>query len=109
MKNITTLKTRGQESLDRLVEAGRQQPPEVQTWGVTAAGAVVGGLVIAASAQGILALVATLAAPPVALTVGALGGGALAWSYMQRRQEGEAASPTPETSMESNAPEAANT
>jgi len=97
MQNVTTLKTRGQETLNRLVEAGKQQPPEVQTWGVTAAGAVVGGLVLAAGAQGLLAIVAMLAAPPVALTIGVLGGGAAAWSFMQHR------SPQGETDPEATA------
>ncbi|MCX6044241.1 MAG: hypothetical protein NT075_03960 [Chloroflexi bacterium] len=85
MQNVTALKTRGQDTLSRLVEVGKQQPAEVQTWGAAAAGAVVGGLVVAASAQAVLAIVTMLAAPPVALTIGALGGGAVAWSFMQNR------------------------
>ncbi len=95
MKSVTTFKTRGQETLDRLAEAGKQQPAQVQTFSATAAGAVIGGIILAAGAQGVLAVVALLAAPPVALTIGALGGGAVAWSYMQRhRQEDATNSPT---------------
>lgn len=83
MKNLTSLKTKGQESFNRLIDVGRQQPENVRLWSVTAVAAVVGGLAVAATAKGVLAIVGTLAAPPVALTVGALAGGALGWSFMQ--------------------------
>ena len=83
MQNLATLKAQSQESLSRLTATVKQQPPEVQLWGVVAAAAVVGGVVIAVGAKGVLAVVGTLAAPPVALTVGALGGGFLGWSFMQ--------------------------
>lgn len=86
MKNITDLKTVGQSSLTRLVDLGKQQPEHVQTWGMTAAAATVGALALAATAQGLLAILATLAAPPVALTVGAIGGGLAGWSYIQSQK-----------------------
>ena len=41
---------------------------------------------LTAAASGILAVVATLAAPPIALTIGAVGGGLLGWNYMHSRQ-----------------------
>lgn len=83
MQSLTTLKSKGQESFNRLLETGRQQPPEVQLWGIVAASAIVGGIAVAATAKGLLAILGTLASPPVALTIGALGGGALGWSFMQ--------------------------
>lgn len=83
MNALTTVKTRTQESWNHLVETAQQQPTEVQKWGVVAASAIVGGVAVAAGAKGVLAIVSLLAAPPVAITVGALGGGALGWSYMQ--------------------------
>lgn len=56
----------------------------MRTWGLTAGAAVVGALTISAVAKGILAVVATLANPPVALTTGALAGGVLGWTFMQK-------------------------
>lgn len=85
MQSLTTLKAKSQESLSRLADTVKQQPPEVQLWGAVAAAAVVGGVVVAAGAKGVLAVVGTLAVPPVALTVGALGGGFLGWSFMQKQ------------------------
>ena len=87
MQNLETIKTRSQESLSSLVERGKQQPENVQTWGVTAATGVAGALAVAAVAKGVLTVVGMLANPPVALTVGALGGGALGWSFMQKQGE----------------------
>src|SRR2546421_706323 len=84
MKNLEAIKTAGQERIHHLVDLGKQQPSEVQTWGVTAIAAVAGGLILVAGAQVLLALVATLASPPVSITVGAIGGGALGWRGMQR-------------------------
>ncbi|MEZ4735971.1 MAG: hypothetical protein R3E79_53455 [Caldilineaceae bacterium] len=93
MQNLTTLKVKSQESLNRLVERAQQQPPEVQLWGVVAVSAVAGGIVVAAGAKGLLAVVGTLAVPPVALTVGALGGGILGWSFMQNQTAATAEQP----------------
>lgn len=84
MKNLETLKTRGQESLAHLVDLGKQQPEQVQYWGVTVVAALGGALALAAVAKGVLGIVGTLANPPVALTIGALGGGVFGWSFMQQ-------------------------
>ena len=84
---MQTIKTRSQESLSHLVDLGKQQPEHVQHWGVTAAAALAGALALTAVAKGVLGVVGTLAYPPVALTVGALGGGIFGWSFMQKRAE----------------------
>ena len=86
MKNLEAIRTAGQENLNRLVDLGKEQPPEVKTWGVTAGAALAGGLVMTAGAQGLLAIFATLASLPVSLTVGAIGGGVLGWLYMERQK-----------------------
>lgn len=85
MQSLATLKAKSQESLSHITATVNQQPPEVQLWGTVAAAAIVGSVVVAAGAKGILAVVGTLAAPPVALTVGALGGGFLGWNFMQNQ------------------------
>lgn len=97
MQTLTTLKGKGQESLTHLVELGKQQPEQVRTWGMTAVAAVAGSLVLAATAQGLLAVVATLAAPPVALTIGAIGGGLAGWSFLQSKKNADA--PPPPTDL----------
>ena len=86
MQTLETLKTRSQAGVTSLVEKAKEQPAEVKTWGVTAGGAVVGAITVSAIASGILAVLATLAAPPVALTGGAVGGGLVGWNYMRSRQ-----------------------
>lgn len=86
MQTLETVKVRGQASLANLVEKAKEQPDNVKTWGATAGGAVVGAVALTAVASGVLAVLATLAAPPVALTVGAIGGGLLGWNYMRARQ-----------------------
>lgn len=93
MQSLTTIKTKSQESLTHLTATIQQQPPEVQLWGVVGAAAVVGGVVVAAGAKGILAIVATLASPPIALTIGALGGGAIGWAFMQNQTASATAQP----------------
>jgi len=85
MKNLETIKTKSQAGMTHLVELGQQSSPEMKTWGVTAATAAAGGIALAVTAKGVLAIVGILAAPPVALTVGALGGGVLGWRYLQRQ------------------------
>jgi len=87
MQTLETVKARSQASLNTLMEKSKAQPDEVKTWGVTAGGALVGALALTAAANGILAILAALATPPVALTVGAVGGGILGWNYMRGRQE----------------------
>lgn len=103
MQTLTNMKTKGQEGLNRLVETGKQQSPQTKLWGVTIASAVAGGVAVAALASGVLTVLSVLASPPVALTVGALGGGALGWSFMkggdtasQESSDAEAAPSTPD-------------
>lgn len=85
MQNLESLKNKTQESISSLIERGKAQPEEVKTWGVTAAAGLGGAMAVVAVAKGVAAVVATLANPPVAFTVGALGGGALGWSWMQKQ------------------------
>lgn len=87
MQTLETVKTKGQESINNLLEKGKEQPDEVKTWGVTAGAAIVGGLAVAAVARGVLAILGTLASPPVALTVGAIGGGVLGWNYIRNQAQ----------------------
>lgn len=87
MQTLETLKSRGQENFSNLLERGKEQPETVKTWGVTAAAGVGGAVAVAALAKGVVAIAATLASPPVALTVGAVGGGALGWTWIQKQLE----------------------
>lgn len=87
MQNLETIKAKSQESMSNLIERGKQQPEEVKTWGITAAAGVAGALAVTAVAKGVLAVAATIANPPVALAVGAVGGGVLGWSFMQKQAE----------------------
>ena len=104
MQSLNTIKDKSQASWNRLVEVGQQQPEERKVWGVTIAAAVVGGLALAAVSKGVLAVVGTLAAPPVALTVGALAGGAVGWSLMQTQPtEAAADSAAPALAQEATA------
>lgn len=90
MQNLETLKNKGQESFSSLLERGKGQPEEVKQWGITAAAGIGGALAVAALSKGVLAIVATLASPPVALTVGAVGGGALGWNWIQKQNKAAA-------------------
>jgi len=96
MQTLETLKIKSQENLNRLVELGKEQPSEVKTWGVTAGAAVAGGLALTATAQGLLAVFATLASLPVSLTVGAIGGGVLGWLYIDQKKTANKATATAE-------------
>ena len=87
MQSLTTIKDKSQQIWNRLLEASKEQPEERKVWGITIAAAVVGGVTLAAVSKGVLAVVGTLAATPVALTVGALAGGAVGWSLMQNHAE----------------------
>lgn len=87
MQSLTTIKDKSQQIWNRLLEASKEQPEERKVWGITIAAAVVGGVTLAAVSKGVLAVVGTLAATPVALTVGALAGGAVGWSLMQNQAE----------------------
>jgi uncharacterized protein YcfJ len=102
MQSLNTIKDKSQQSWNRLIETGKQQPEERKLWGVTIAAAVAGGVALAAVSKGVLAVVGTLAATPVALTVGALAGGAVGWSLMQNQPEAAVApvvAPTAEAAM----------
>lgn len=94
MQTLETVKTRSQTTFNNLLQKGKEQPEEVKTWGITAGGAVVGAIVVTAAAKGVLSVLATLAAPPVALTVGALGGGALGWNYLHNQRSAKPPEPT---------------
>ena len=107
MQTLETMKSKSQERFNHLVDLGKEQPPAVKTWGVTAGAAVAGGLVMAAGAQGLLAIFATLAALPVALTVGAIGGGLLGWRYMEQQKAANKATAVAETPFSAPAPAAA--
>lgn len=89
MQTVETIKQRSQKTVNNLLEMGKDQPEEVKTWGATAGGAVVGAVTLAAVAKGVVAILSTLTAPPVALTVGALGGGLLGWNLMKEQTAGE--------------------
>jgi predicted flap endonuclease-1-like 5' DNA nuclease len=86
MQAVETVKTRSQEGFANLVAKVQTQPDAVKTWSVTAGSALVGALTLATTANGVLAILASLAAPPVALAVGAVGGGLLGWSYIHNQQ-----------------------
>lgn len=86
MQAVETFKNKSQAKLMNLLAKGQAQSHTVQTCGITAGSAVVGALTMVAGAQGILALFTFLAAPPVALTVGMLGGGVVGWRYMHGYQ-----------------------
>lgn len=87
MQNLKSLQKRSQESLNHLVDLGKQQPESVQQWGVTVVAALTGALAVTAVAKGVLGVVGALAYPPVALTAGALGGGLFGWSFMQKNTQ----------------------
>ncbi|MCB0071146.1 MAG: DUF4332 domain-containing protein [Caldilineaceae bacterium] len=88
MQTVESIKTAGQERLSSLVEKGKEQPEDVKTWGVTIGAAALGAVTVTAVAKGVVAVLSTIASPPVALTIGALGGGALGWSYMHNYPTG---------------------
>ncbi len=85
MQTLETIKTKSQETLNNLLEKGKERPEEVKAWGITAGGAVVGALTVTAAAKGVVAIFAAIAAPPIALTLGAVGGGVLGWNFMQKQ------------------------
>ncbi len=102
MQSLTTIKDKSQQIWNRLLEASKEQPEERKVWGITIAAAVVGGVTVAAASKGVVAVIGTLAATPVALTVGALAGGAVGWSLMQNQPEAALApvvAPTAEAAM----------
>lgn len=66
---------------------GKNPPAGVNAWSATAGGALTGAVAVTA-AKGAFALIATLSTP-AALTLGAVGGGALGWAYVRKRREEE--------------------
>ena len=86
MQTLQTMKSQSQEGINRLVELAKQQPEQVRTWGVAVVAALTGAVALTAVSKGVLGVVATLANPPVALSIGALAGGVLGWSFMQKPQ-----------------------
>ena len=93
MQTLETIKSRSQETWNTLLEKGKEQPDDVKRWGVTAGGAIVGAVIVPAVAKGVVAILATLTAPPIALTVGAVGGGVLGWNWMQESTAASANAP----------------
>ncbi len=95
MQTLETIKTKSQATMNNLLEKGKEQPEEMKTWGITAGSAVVGAVAVTAAAKGVVALFTAIASPPLALALGAVGGGALSWNFMQRRHtEGATEPPT---------------
>lgn len=88
MQTLESLKSQGQATFEKLMGTVNEQPDEVKVWGVTAGSAVVGAVAVNAAARGIVAILATLASTPVALTVGAAAGGYLGWTYIRNWQAG---------------------
>ncbi|MEZ4678348.1 MAG: helix-hairpin-helix domain-containing protein [Caldilineaceae bacterium] len=86
MQTLNTLKAKGQASFSHLRDTAKEQPDEMKVWGVTAGSAVVGAVAVNAAARGVVAILAALAAPPVAVIIGAIGGGYLGWNYVRNRQ-----------------------
>lgn len=86
MAAVETNKQNGLTNVITVLERVSVQPVAVKTWGVTAGSALIGATAMAVSAQGVLALATLLAMPPLAVTVGALGGGLLGWRYMRNQQ-----------------------
>jgi hypothetical protein len=111
MQTLENIKTTSQERFNSLRQKGKEQPDDVKVWGVTAGGAVVGALAVTAVAKGVVAVLSTLAAPPVALTVGAVGGGLLGWNYIHKRpaegQPATAPDDAPDAESAAATPEAA--
>ncbi len=90
MQKLNTFKEKGQQEWNRLRDAGKQRPTSLMLWSGTAASAVAGSITLAVAAKGVIAIVSTLAFPPVALTVGAVAGGALGWNYLHGNQNSDA-------------------
>ncbi|MCB0063355.1 MAG: DUF4332 domain-containing protein [Caldilineaceae bacterium] len=81
-----TVKLSGQERIATIVDRAKAQPNDLKTWGVTMGGAVAGAVAVSATAHIVLTVFSALAALPVALTVGAMGGSFWGWNYVRNRQ-----------------------
>ena len=86
MQTLETLKTKGKARFASVMDVAKDQPSDLKHWGVAAGSAVVGAVAVNAAARGMVAILAVMASPPIALTLGAVGGGYLGWSYLQKRQ-----------------------
>ena len=86
MQTIKTWTAKGQESLTHLVDLGKQQAEQMPSWAVISSAAVVGGVAMAAVAKSALSVAGVLTFAPTSVTIGALGGGLLGWSYIQRQK-----------------------
>lgn len=102
MQTLETLKSKGQTSFTNLVDSAKERPDDVKLWGVTAGSAVVGAIAVNAAARGAIVLLSTLTAPPIAMTIGAVGGGYLGWQYMRERlpTQAEESATVPEPAVE---------
>lgn len=89
MQTLDDLKAKGQAGLTSLMGSVKERPDDVKVWGVAAGSAVIGAVAVNAAARGVIAILGTLASTPVALTVGAVGGGYLGWTYLQKWQAAE--------------------
>jgi len=87
---VSNIKEKSQNTVSTLFSFGKDQPEDVKLWGVAGAAGIAGALGIAAVTKGVLAVVATVANPFVAVPVGAIGGGMLGWSYMKANGNGAA-------------------
>lgn len=83
MQQLNELKDKSQQGLAQAVDAGKKQASKAKVLGVTAGSAVLGGVALTIAAPPLIALTSTLAAPPVALAVGAVAGGVLGWRIVR--------------------------
>ena len=88
-QEMNTQQDKEKDAPSNSAQSDKNQAADLQTWGVTGAAAIAGGVAMAVAARGTLVVLAALASTPVSLTIGAIGGGLLGWRYMQRaRQSG---------------------
>ena len=87
MSKLEDAKENVQETISDMTE----EPGGVKTWGITAASATVGAIAVPTLAKGVVVLAALAAAPTIAVTAGAVGGGVLGWKYMTRSRSAAAA------------------
>lgn len=85
MQTMETAKVKTQETFEEWTAKIKEQPNDVKLWSGTAGSALVGAFAVTAVAKGMISVIGTLASPPVALTVGAIGGSVWGWNYMQSR------------------------
>ncbi|MCB0083447.1 MAG: hypothetical protein KDE47_21045 [Caldilineaceae bacterium] len=81
MQTLEMLKSQGQANLNKVLGRAKERPEDVKVWAVTAGSAAVGAVAVNAAARGVVAILAAITAPPVAMTIGALGGAYWGWQY----------------------------